>query len=236
MAAPYTEAADQYDIAQRNKDYRTESALIVDLVHRRMPTARTLLDVGCGTGRHLQHLADHFDTAGVDASGEMLAIAADRLEGVPLHRGDIRTFALDRTFDVVTCLFSSIGYLRPEIEMRRAVANLSRHVATGGLLIIEPWVSPDSWHRDDVHIDTVERDGWVQMTSARRRGTTTFLDIHQLVSSPTGITHRSERHVLELYTSRQYRLAMEWVGMDVEHDPTGLTGRGLFIGRSTAER
>ena len=73
--------------------------------------ARTLLDVACGTGRHLEYLRSSFETEGVDADDAMLDVARARLRDVPLSVGDMRDLDLGRRFDVVTCLFSAIGFV-----------------------------------------------------------------------------------------------------------------------------
>ena len=45
-----------YDLAYSFKDYAGESASVRNAVHARVPQARSLLDVACGTGKHLEHL------------------------------------------------------------------------------------------------------------------------------------------------------------------------------------
>ena len=229
MSRPYTTAAKLYDRAYADKDYRGEAGKVVRLVDRRIPWASTLLDVGCGAGRHLLHLADRFEVAGVDNSSEILAIARDRLD-VPLFRADMVEMDLGRRYDVVTCLFSGIGYVRPLDRLHAAVANLARHASPGGLVIVEPWVTPSTWRRDDVDVQQAEDRSWVRMSAAKRRGSTSFLDMHWLVAETWGVEHHSERHTLELYTVEQYRSAFEEAGMAVEYDPEGLIGRGLMIG------
>ena len=85
-----------------------ELQLLASLVRERVPDVKTLLDVACGTGRHLEHLSRQFDCTGIDLDDEMLAIAEDRVPAVALHNGDMRDFTLDTRFHVATCLFSSI--------------------------------------------------------------------------------------------------------------------------------
>ena len=75
-------------------------------------TSRRLLDVACGTGLHLSYLTYRFQVEGLDRDEQLLAIARQRNPEVPLHHADMVDFALGRTFDVVTCLFSAIGYVK----------------------------------------------------------------------------------------------------------------------------
>ena len=51
-------------------------------------------------------------------------------------------FDLGERFDVVVCLFSAIGYTK---HLDRANGAMARHVAAGGVLIVEPWFSRDEW-------------------------------------------------------------------------------------------
>ena len=108
---------------------------------------RSLLDVACGTGRHLEHLRPHYDeVVGLDLDAGMLVIAAQRLPGVRLVEADMLTFDLARQFDAVTCLSSSIAYVRTPEKLDAAVARMARHVAPGGVLVVEPFFDPDVFH------------------------------------------------------------------------------------------
>jgi len=110
----YGRSADAYDLIYDGigGDYAAEAAEVTALVRARRPAARTLLDVACGTGGHLVHLREQFAVEGVELSSHMATRARARLGAVVVHEGDMRTFALGRRFDAVTCLFSSIGYAR----------------------------------------------------------------------------------------------------------------------------
>src|SRR5260370_37730006 len=86
-----------------------------------------------------------FAVEGVDLTPAMLAVARARLPGIPLHEGDMRTLDLGKTFDAVTCLFSSIGYMTDPAELRGAIARLAAHVAPGRVVLGDGCVRPDSW-------------------------------------------------------------------------------------------
>ena len=53
----YTKTAKHYDAVYSDKDYAGESQRLASIIRERAPMARTLLDVACGTGRHLEYLA-----------------------------------------------------------------------------------------------------------------------------------------------------------------------------------
>jgi len=236
----YDRAAAAYDVlhAARGKDHGAESARVAELVRERRPGARTLLDTACGTGLHLRHFGDNFDVVeGVDRSRAMLARARQRVPGVPLHDGDLRTFDLGRRFDAVTCLFSSIAYLVPADELRRGVANLARHLVDGGVLVVEPWVRPEDWDPATLpRIDSGQGDGLsvTRMTRSRRVGDRTYLDMQYLIGTDDGIEHVAEDHEMGLYVEEVYREAFTAAGCSVEVDPEGLIGRGLYVGMKGA--
>ncbi|MFV9507933.1 MAG: class I SAM-dependent DNA methyltransferase, partial [Oscillochloridaceae bacterium umkhey_bin13] len=141
----YARSAQFYDALYHFKDYAAATTQLRSLVERYHPTARSLLDVGCGTGLHLVHLRQHFEVEGLDVSPEMLAVARERCADIPLHEHSMVDFQLDHRFDVIGCLFSSIAYVKTAANMRQAVATMAKHLQPGGLLIVEPWFSPESY-------------------------------------------------------------------------------------------
>jgi SAM-dependent methyltransferase len=233
----FTGTADLYDLFYASKDYRTEAAHIKEIVHARAPYARTLLDVACGTGRHLERLEEWFEVEGLDLDPKLLAVAERRLPAVRLHVGDMTSFALGRTFDVVTCLFSSIGYARTPEAMGAAIATMARHVAPAGLLIVEPWLSPEDF--DPHHLGRLIVVEAPDLNAVRTNGSsvvgrTSVMSFHYLVARPGTVEHLTESHVLGLFTPSEYQGAFRAAGLDVEHDPDGLIGRGLYVGSRTA--
>ena len=65
-----------YNLLYKDKDYSGETGFIHDLIQKHSPAAKTILDLGCGTGRHDFLLAEKgYAITGVDMSEEMLLIA-----------------------------------------------------------------------------------------------------------------------------------------------------------------
>jgi SAM-dependent methyltransferase len=213
------------------RDYPREAAELDRLIQERRPGARTLLDVACGTGAHLEHLAGRYHVAGLDLDAEMLAVARERLPQASFHQGDMADFDLGRSFDAVVCMFSSIGYVRTEERLGSALAAMARHLQPGGVLVVEPWLSPDVWQ--DRHVGGVFVDEpklkIARMNAARRDGDVSVVDFHYLVATPAGVEHFTELHELGLFTVEQHLAAFRAAGLEAEHDPEGPMGRGLYV-------
>ena len=103
---------------------------------------QSLLDVGCGDGRHCFALANlGLMVSGLDCSLAQLVRASQRNEateaGVTLLHGDMRALPRDRQYDAVTCLGSTLGYFESEEQNRQCVQELVEVVRPGGKLVLQ---------------------------------------------------------------------------------------------------
>ena len=213
------------------RDYPREAAQLDALIQARRPGAKSLLDVACGTGVHLHHLAGRYEVEGLDLDPEMLAVARERLPDATFHQGDMASFDLGKRFDAVVCMFSSIGYVKTEEWLRAAIASMARHLEPGGVLVVEPWLTPDAWsdrHVGAVFVDEPELK-IARVNVAEREGTISSFEFQYLVGTPDGVEHFSERHELGLFTVEQQLEAFRAAGLEAEHDPEGPMGRGLYV-------
>jgi len=230
----YRRLAEVYDTVYAWKDYAAEARRIRQLVLRYGPRRpQRLLDVGCGTGAHLRHLARWFDAVGLDRSGPMLEVARERLPGVRFVRGRMERFDLGERFDAITCLFSAIGYVRSPEDLRRTLSTFADHLAPGGVVIVEPWLFPTTYRPGSIHLGTYgsKRRPIVRMNLSDRKGRRSIMDMHYLVGEPTGVRHWVERHDMGLFSPREYRRAFAAAGLRCLFQNAGFTGRrGLFVG------
>lgn len=229
----FSNSAQFYDALYSWKDYRSEAGLVRSVVQDAYPAAGTLLDVACGTGAHLAHLAAAFDVAGLDLDPELLAIARERVPEGSFYLGDMTDFGLGRRFDAVICLFSSIGYM-PHLEaLRQALKSMADHLNPGGVFVLEPWFFPEAF--TDGYKDVLvaeEGDITIERTSStRKEGQISILDFDFKITAGGKVAKTfSERHTMTLFTDDDYKMAMGDAGLELRSwDPNGPTGRGLYV-------
>jgi SAM-dependent methyltransferase len=139
-----------YNLLYRDKDYAGEASYVRSLIQRHHPQAKTVLDLGCGTGRHAALLAGMgYSLTGVDRSEEMLAVARSQAaanvdaKSIPeFAQGDIRSVRLGKTFDVVISLFHVMCYQITNADLRAAFVTAREHLNPGGVLIFDCWYGP----------------------------------------------------------------------------------------------
>lgn len=227
-------AAELYDLVyQSRKDYEAEASNVTELIRTRRPDAATLLDVACGTGIHLAAFDKFFaQVAGLERAEPMLARAARRLPGVPVHQGDMRDFELGRVFDAVVCMFSSIGYLDTVADLRAAVRAMSRHLDEGGVLVVEPWYFPENFIPGYVSAHAVREDGQAaaRVAHSTLEGDKTRIHIHYLLADEeTGVRHLTGDDYLTLFSREEYVRAFRDSGLSVDFLPAD-PAPGFFVG------
>ena len=132
-----------YDLLYRDKDYAAEARYVHELVEHHHPAARSMLDLGCGTGRHAQLLGQYgYTLAGVDLSEEMLKVARATNPGLHFVQGDVRSVRLGKTFDVVASLFHVMSYQTTNADLAAALTTVREHLAPGGMFVFDCWYGP----------------------------------------------------------------------------------------------
>jgi SAM-dependent methyltransferase len=231
----FAKSAEYYDLIYDavGKNYEREASRIRRLVQLyERSSGNTLLDVACGTGRHLRFLKRYFKAEGLDLDPNLLKIARNRNPDLLFHRGNMLTFNLHKQFDVITCLFSAIGYMKTVPELRRAIRNMGRHLKAGGVLIVEPWLTPTRYQLGRIDAVLVKQPKLkiVRMNRTIAKGNLSMLDFHYLIGTPQGITHFKEVDEFGLFTYKQYVKSFHAAGLKVHYDSRGLVRRGLFSG------
>ncbi|MBY8870724.1 class I SAM-dependent methyltransferase [Micromonospora sp. PLK6-60] len=218
----------------RGRDYAAEARSVAEVIRERHPDAGSLLDVACGTGEHLRHFDDLFDhVEGLELSGDMIEAGRGRSPWLTMHQADMRSFALGRRFDAITCLFSSIGHAHGTAELDATLARFAAHLNPGGVVVVEPWWFPETFADGYVTGDVVRTEGRVigRVSHSRREGAASRVSAHFTVAdADTGLRHFTEDLLISLFTREQYEDAFRRAGGTVELLDGGPSGRGLFVG------
>jgi ubiquinone/menaquinone biosynthesis C-methylase UbiE len=229
----FSKTAQYYDLIYSQKDYQTEvEKLLAFIGEHRSSNGDRLLDVACGTGHHIQYLKEHFNVEGLDLDSKLLEIAHNQNPEVTFHEGNMIDFDLGRRFDILTCLFSSIGYVKTLDNLNKAIATMANHLNSDGLLIIEPWFTPQDWNPGTLHAQVIDEPELkiMRMNLSLSEGALSYFDFHYLIGTLEGIEHFVERHELGLFEREEMEMAFTQAGLQVNYDEEGLTGRGLYIG------
>jgi SAM-dependent methyltransferase len=237
----YGEAAQFYDLIQRarGRDPDAEADVVVREIRRGNPQARTMLDVACGTGANLPRFAESFDVVGLDASADMLAIAREKCPDVSFVEADMRSFDLGRRFDAIVCIFSGIGYLVEETDLRQAVLTMATHLHPGGVLAIEGWVEPSEWSGPNVSVDSCQAEGLAlaRVTTSSAEGMRSEFTSRYTWATGSRIDSIDEHHVLRLSDPGEFASAFAAADLSFNRLPHLLRpGRALYVGVAATTR
>jgi SAM-dependent methyltransferase len=131
----YGEFARVYDAVM--DDPVPKIARVVSYVERHHRGRGAILELGCGTGTILAGLGGLGALTGIDRSPEMLAIAREKVPGARLVEGDITSFDLGETFDVVVCIFDTLNHITTFGGWKELFARTRAHLTPGGLFIFD---------------------------------------------------------------------------------------------------
>lgn len=125
--------ANFYDIFNKYRNYDFEGKYLLDMLQNR----KRVLDVGCGTGTHLDILKNlGYVVEGIDISPKMLAVAKTKVK-CPLHKANVLDFKLDEKFSAIICMRSVLNHLESYDEFKTAIKNMLLNLENGGMIIID---------------------------------------------------------------------------------------------------
>ncbi len=234
----YNESWEFYDLIYHWKNYENEAFKIKEIINAydldNNKKSSTILDVACGTGEHHKYLKKYFKIDGLDLTSEFLKIARGKNPDGNYYHGDMISFDLKRKYDIVMCLFSSIGYVKTYKNLEATLKCFYNHLEDKGIIIIEPWFAPDNFKEGTVHLSTAENENIkvCRMNLSERKGNLSIMKMHYLVGTIKGVEHREELHEMALFTIDEMKKAFISNGFDVEYNPQGIyNNRGVYIGK-----
>jgi SAM-dependent methyltransferase len=143
--------AHYFNLLYQDKNYAKDVDFIVQLLRTFAPRAKSILDLGCGTGAHAYLLAEQgFEVYGVDSSADMIHQANQRrVEGLPdlsnrlaFAQGDLRSPQLNQSYDAVISIFHVMSYQTTNDDLQAAFASAKKHLNPGGIFVFDFWYGP----------------------------------------------------------------------------------------------
>lgn len=233
MALAYNALAQYYNLIYSYKDYKKESDQIVKLINKyKRSEGNMLLDVGCGTGNHLNYLKKYFVCDGFDLNKGVIEFAKKSISDVNFSVANMIDFNFNKSYDVITCLFSSFAYVKTIENATKTIQKFALHLKHGGVIIIESWFAPEEFNNGRIGLNTYENDDIkIARTSySYKKENLSFIDMQFIVAEKgKGINHFEDIHELGLFDHDEIKTLMEKHGFKVEI-LSSLNGRKLFIG------
>ncbi|MBI2542482.1 methyltransferase domain-containing protein [Candidatus Woesearchaeota archaeon] len=229
----YKDLARYYDLVYHWKDYGKESARIKKLIEKyKESDGNKLLDIACGTGQHLRYFKKYFHCTGIDINKEMLKIARKKVKKVIFKKADMKNFYLKKKFDCITCLFSAVGYLQTYDNLKKALMNFSKHLKSGGVLVLEPAFTRKNFKPGMAHLKTYEGKTIkiARINDSKLVKNCSAFDFHYLISDKNKIRYLKETHILGLFEVDKTLKLMEESGFKPKYIKNGLTDdRGVYF-------
>lgn len=193
-----------YDLLYADKDYGGETDYVLSLLaaHAKKP-ARSLLELGCGTGVHALALNAQagLKICAVDLSETMLEGARARAaaggvspDRVSFHQGDACSFRAGTTFDIVASLFHVVSYQTTEEGLSDLFGSAAAHLDRDGLFVFDFWYGPAVlWQRPSVRAKRLsdERIVVTRLAEPVIHDTTNVVDVNYdlfVLDRVTGVT------------------------------------------------
>lgn len=241
MSSVFGVYAQYYDLLYKDKNYAGEAAFIEGLLRQHAPEARTVLELGCGTGTHAVLLAEQgYSLHGIDLSEEMLEVARQRTAVLPIElrqqlffsQGNARDYKIDRQFDAVISLFHVVSYQATNNDLHAMFENVARHLKSGGVFIFDYWFGPAVLtDRPAVRIKHMESDAIrvTRLAEPEINVQASCVDVNYQVivrdKTTSAVTELTETHRMRYLFLTEIELLARAAGLSVQASGEWLTGR-----------
>lgn len=225
--------SEYYDFMYVNEEaYRKEVDSIFTLADKYVPTAKTLLDIACGTGAQAKYLSERFDVTGIDISPEMLEFAKQKVPSARFEIADMTCFDLGVKFDVIVNLYGSIGFAPSFEAMCASLKCVYCHLEDKGMFILTPWSTKEEIK--DGLVAKSKKDGlsgFCRMETVRRIGDDKVqVEMHHLVANDLDVKYQKTVSTVTLFSESEYMTAIDAAGFVIKERLTPEQFRmGAFV-------
>lgn len=240
MAKLYQELASWWPLLSPVDEYAGEAAFFTEVLMKAgLPTAPSLLELGCGGGSNAFYLKQAFSQVTLtDLSPDMLGISRainPECEHIP---GDMRTLRLGRTFDTVF-IHDAIDYMTTLPALAEALETAFIHCKPGGTALFVPDYVRETFEADTDHggHDSDQRSlRYLEWTYDPDPHDTTYTTEYVYLLRegirPTRVEY--DQHICGLFPRAQWLETLQTVGWEpqIVHDPYD---RELFLARRPSQ-
>ncbi len=131
----YDSFAEYYDTVVGER--RDVASFLRQILSTFAPHAKTVMELGCGSGSMLKVLSRYYRTTGIDRSSAMLAVARRKAPKAQLLQSDITEFEVNQDFDAIVCPFDTINHVTTLRGWRRVFENAHRHLKPDGIFVFD---------------------------------------------------------------------------------------------------
>jgi SAM-dependent methyltransferase len=98
----------------------------------------SVLELGTGTGLFAIPLHEvDFDIEGLEISQVMIDVVGQRAPGLKVHKGDMRSYTINRRYDAILALSSVLVFVNNEAEIKQCLQRCYNHLESKGILLLE---------------------------------------------------------------------------------------------------
>ncbi|MDR2406663.1 MAG: class I SAM-dependent methyltransferase [Bacteroidales bacterium] len=137
--------SEYYNLLYKDKDYGEEFQYVLNAINNHsVDHVTSILDIGCGTGKHLSFFKKNgFTVSGIDLSENMLKEAKRHLcQDEDLLCFKASEFKFNKKFDIIISLFHVMSYQTQNDELEKVFMNISNNLVYGGLFLFDFWYGP----------------------------------------------------------------------------------------------
>ena len=229
--------AKYYDLLYKEKNYKSEADYVTSLIQKYMPEAESILDLGCGTGKHdICFSENNFKVTGVEQSEKMILLADlnKKNTNVNFVNGDIRNVRLNKKYDVIISLFHVINYQSTNEDLRSTFKTVKEHLNPRGKFIFDFWYGPAVLSDRPVNkVRSFKDDECIieRITQPDINVNGNYVDVNFKISVREVRTD-SEQKIEETHRMRylflpELNLILDELDMNIDHTEEWMSGKAL---------
>jgi SAM-dependent methyltransferase len=222
----YQQMPEYFDAHNVNEETKAKNTIVENLLKEQ--SVKTVLDMTCGTGSQVFHLADcGYEVIGSDFSPALIEIArhkASKLrKNIIFIAGDMRDLYVGK-FDAVITIFNAVGHLT-KLDFEKALQNISVNLKDGGVYIFDIFnldaITDDIIDSFAMDIESIMNGVKIRNTQRseidRKIGLLTSHDYYKIYKEGDEPEVRTNSFSLQIYTAQELQTILAKYGFETIH-------------------